>query len=123
MLLPRSSSPSRSRYHLPHLRPLPLVAPPSSLRCQTPDQRARRSRSLAPGPDDEVKTAGLEGAAEVCDGFYKEGGVVGAGAVEAGDKPTKVVGVEAKEGEEGKGVGLDYGGAVEAEGVGWRWQE
>ena len=57
-----------------------------------------------PDPDDEVRTAGLEGAAEVCDGFDEEGGVVGAGAVEAEDELAEVAGVEAEEGEEGEGV-------------------
>ncbi|KAJ8632998.1 hypothetical protein MRB53_026334 [Persea americana] len=51
----------------------------------------------APNPDNEVRPAGLEGSAEVCDGF----GVDDGGA-----------GVKAKEGEEGEGVGVDDGGAA-----------
>ncbi|KAJ8650292.1 hypothetical protein MRB53_003315 [Persea americana] len=59
----------------------------------------------APDLHDEVRTGRLEGAAEVYDGFDEEGGVVGADAV--GDELVEVAGVEAEEGEEGEGVGVD----------------
>ncbi|KAJ8637054.1 hypothetical protein MRB53_011321 [Persea americana] len=49
----------------------------------------------APNPDDEVGAVGLEGLAEVCDGFSVND--IGAG-------------VKAEEGEEGEGVGVDDGG-------------
>ena len=46
----------------------------------------------------------MEREAEVCDGFDEEGGVVGAGAVEAGDELAEVARVEVEEGEKGEGV-------------------
>ena len=46
----------------------------------------------------------MEGAAEVCDELNEVGGVVGAGAVEAGDEFAEVTGVKSKERKEGEGV-------------------